>query len=423
MKLTKNSKTLMSFFMKTKCLNPLYFNKKSTTILLDLYEDIKHADSYIHKLKAEKGVFFYNTTIEEVQTTKQIPKPYTFPSDGFPSSIRKHIEESIMNKITYQIYLLDRVINIHFLLEDIQVEGKIRLYNKYVDNMLMWLVIIDKYASKDCVKELTVYIYLTSKEKNIPISNIYVLDEQHVNTAFTMTCPKISEIVIFRKEEWFKVFLHETIHNFGLDFSGTNNEACHNIILNIFPVNSEVNLFEAYSETWAKIMNAIFCSYNNIDNKNDTYDFLNMTMFCINMERIFCYFQMVKVLDFMNLTYENLYKKDERIHSLRNTLYKEKTNVLSYYVITLILLNNLNDFFYWCSHNNVNLLQFDKFKRRQTEFCTLLIEKKYKQLAFLKNVRCMEEFLYTMKKKTTEKEKKERKYILNNLRMSICELG
>jgi len=410
--------------MNSNCIDHIHFNKKTIQILLDLYEDIKHAENYIHTLKKQKGSEFYNMVVEEIQSMNQIPKPTTFPSDGFPSKIRKHIDESIMSKITYHIHLLDRDITIHFLLEDDSLERKIQVYNNYVDNMLIWLTIINKYASKKCVKELTVYLYLTTKEKNIPGSNIFILDEYNVNTAFTMTCPKISEIVIFRKEEWFKVFIHETFHNFGLDFSGLNNEACDKRILNIFPVNSEVNLFEAYSETWAKIMNIVFCSYNNLSNKNDTDEFLNNYMFFINVERIFCYFQMVKVLDFMGLTYSSLYKKDTRLNVVRETFYKEKTNVLSYYIITLILLNNLNDFLHWCSSNNSNLLQFEKKAGNQEEFCISLIEKKYKSTVFLKNIKCMEYFLHDIKEdKNNKNNKKERNYILNNLRMTVCEMG
>jgi hypothetical protein len=409
--------------MKMGCIQPIHFNKQSMNILLELYQDIKNADDYIHLLKKQRGINFYNMTINSIQTISQIPKPTTFHSDGFPPNIRKHIDNEIVSKITYSIYLLDRKITIHFLLEEHNIERKIHLYNNYIDNILMWLVILNKYSSKKCVKELTIYIYLTTKEKNIPTSNIFILDEYHVNTAFTTTCPKISEIVIFRKEEWFKVLIHETFHNFGLDFSSLNNNSCHKRILNIFPVNSEVNLFEAYSETWAKIINAIFCSYHNLRNKNNTTDFLNNFAFFINVERMFCYFQMVKVLDFMNLTYEQLYKKDIHLKNIRNTLYKEKTNVLSYYVITLILLNNVNDFFTWCSKNNTNLLQFAKMIGKQDDFCMKLIEKKYKSTYFLKNIKCVEQILYSIKNKSTEKYKKETKYILNNLRMSICELG
>ena len=132
---------------------------------------------------------------------------------------------------------------------------------------------------------------------------------------------------------------------------------------------------------------------------------------------------MVKVLDFMNLTYQQLFKKGLKMNHLRETFYKEKTNVLSYYVITLILLNSFTDFIHWCDVNNLNLLQFKKTIGNQDKFCRF-IEEKYKSSLFLKNVRCTEIFLHKMKNHTNfTKNKKDSLYILQNLRMSLCELG
>jgi hypothetical protein len=307
MKLTKNSKKLIHFFMNNNCINYIHPIKKSDVILVKLYNEMKNAEEYIHKLKAKhKDNSFYNVKIEEIHSVNQISKPSTFPANSFPTQIRTHINENMMSKITYNIQLFGRKISIYFLLEDMNPQIKIQTYNNYVDNMLIWLIILNEYASKECLTELSIYIYLTSQEKCFPTSDIFILNEYNVNTAFTMTCPKISEIVIYRREEWFKVFLHETFHNFGLDFSDMNNEACNKHILSIFPVKSNVNLYEAYCETWAKIMNACFCSYRSLpNNKNKTNanDFLKMFYMFINFERMFCYFQMVKVLDFMNLNY------------------------------------------------------------------------------------------------------------------------
>jgi hypothetical protein len=131
--------------------------------------------------------------------------------------------------------------------------------------------------------------------KEFPETNIQILDQENVNTAFTRTCPKNSEIIVFRKEEWFKSFLHETFHNFGLDFSDMNNNSCNSKILEIFPVNSEVNLFESYTEFWARIMNILFCSFVSMKDKNDEKEFLSNVEVFVNFERAYSFFQVVKV--------------------------------------------------------------------------------------------------------------------------------
>ena len=201
----------------------------------------------------------------------------------------------------------------------------------------MWLYILNIYSSRECANTLTIYFYFTSLEKSLPNSNIHILDEINVNTAFTTTCPKDSEIVVFRKEEWFKVFIHETFHNFGLDFSAMNNNEINNCILNIFKVESLVNSYEAYTEFWAEIINASFCSFHSIKNKNDVNEFLSNTEFYINFERTYSFFQLVKTLDFMGLSYSDMYSKSKHSIILRENLYKENTNVLSYYIIKMYI--------------------------------------------------------------------------------------
>lgn len=293
-------------------------------------------------------------------------------------------------------------------------------YNKYVDSIIMWLYILNEYSSKQCSNTLIIYIYFTSLNKSLPSSHIHILDEVNVNTAFTITCQKESEIVIFRKEEWFKVFIHETFHNFGLDFSDMNTNDSTKHILTLFPVHSQVNLYESYTEFWAEMINALFCSFFSLKDKTDIDMFLSNSEFFINFERLYSFFQLIKVLHFMGLTYNDLYSKDPHSKILRETMYKEKTNVLSYYVIKAILINNYQDFLFWCKTHNLSLLQFKKTLTNQKEYCKF-IEKKYKTKNMLELVNTTEKFFKQVQTKTTTSINK--KFILSNLRMSICELG
>jgi hypothetical protein len=285
----------------------------------------------------------------------------------------------------------------------------------------MWLFILNEYASKQCASNLVVYFYFTSLEKRLPNSNIQILDENNVNTAFTTTCPKDSEIVVYRKEEWFKVFIHESFHNFGLDFSDMNNEECTSRILDIFPVNSNVNLYESYTEFWAEIINSLFCSFATLKNKNNLDDFLSNSEFFINFERTYSFFQLVKTLNFMGLTYKDLYSKNEKSKVIRENLYKEKTNVLSYYIIKTILINNYQSFLGWCKLNNFSILQFKKTSSNQLEYCKF-IENNYRTKSMLNGIVESQHFINNVQDQKP-KTKQNLQYILSNLRMSICELG
>jgi hypothetical protein len=417
MKLSKKSKELMLFFTKNSHINKVSQTKRTHSIIMDLYKDIYNAYKYLNILK-QKGNY-YNITTKQITTASQISKPHNFNSNSFPEIIRKHIDELTISEIIYNFSLYGRMIKLYFIVEEDNIELKLDEFNKYVDNIIIWLYILNQYASKQCANTLVVYFYFTSLEKNLPSSNIYILDERNVNTAFTTTCPRDSEIVVFRHEEWFKVFIHETFHNFGLDFSDMNNNESKNCILNIFQVNSEVNLYESYAEFWAEIMNALFCSFFALKDKTDIAEFLSNSEFFINFERTYSFFQLVKTLNFMGLTYKDLYSKSEHSRILRENLYKEKTNVLAYYVIKTVLINNYQGFLWWCKINNFSLLQFKKTLANQKEFCKF-IEKNYKTNSMTNGVVETQHFLNNIQK---HKKKPNLQYILTNLRMSICEMG
>ena len=427
MKLTEKSKYLMSFFLKNKLIKHSKHSNKTDSILLTLYDDILNAYNYLLTLKRNKREKFYKLNIKKIVSVNQITKPKNFNSNSFPTEVRKNIDENASTEILYTFSLFDRNIKVFFIVEESFERLKIETYNKHIDNIVMWLYILNEYGSKKCSTNFTTYFYFTKLEKAIPNSNIEIIDQIHVNTGFTTTCPVDSEIVIFREEEWFKVFLHETFHNFALDFSDMNNTICHRTILNIFNVSSQVNLFESYTEFWAEIMNVLFCSFLTLKNKENEEEFLTNCEFLINFERNYSFFQMVKTLNFMGLRYKDLYYKTHQSSIMRSTFYKENTNVLAYYVIKTVMLNNFQSFLSWCKINNLSLLQFKKTTSNQGELCKF-IEKNYKSSSMIENVGVMEEFYNKFKEQSLNSSKTSDKnqdlsFLINNLRMSICEMG
>lgn len=421
MKLTGKSKYLMSFFFKNKLLSENKHSTKTDSILLTLYDDMLNAYTYLSTLKKNKREKYYKLNIKKLLSAHQITKPKNFNSNSFPKEIRQSIDDNSLTEILYTFSLFDRNVKVFFIIEESIERLKIETYNKHIDNIVMWLYILNEYGSKKCSPNFTTYFYFTKLEKKTPDSNIDIIDQIHVNTGFTTTCPIDSEIVIFREEEWFKVFMHETFHNFALDFSDMNNAVCNRTILNIFNVNSQVNLYEAYTEFWAEIMNIVFCSFLSLKKKEDEEEFLTNCEFLISFEKTHSFFQMVKALDFMGLKYTDLYHKKQESEVMRTNLYKENTNVLAYYVIKTILINNFQSFLSWCKTHNLSLLQFKKTSSNQSEFCRF-IEKNYRTRSMLDNVGKIEDF-YTQIKDKKIKSNAIHHFIVNNMRMSICEMG
>ena len=404
--LTRKSEILLHYFYK-KNLEPVSENKKTNKIFKKLFNELSLADEYVSNINIGK-----NIDIQKIETVAQIPKPEMFTLDTFPKEIREHINNSMTYSITYDFSLFGRKIKIQFIVESDSPDMRL---DYYVKNILVWIYILNEYSSKKCSKEITIYLYFTEMFKELPKSSIDVLGYNNVNTAFTTTCPKVSEIVIYRKEEWFKVFIHETFHNFALDFSDMNNHECHNIIREIFPVNSHVNLFEAYTEFWAEVMNVCFYSFYTTKNFGD---YLEHCYMILNIERKFGFFQMVKALNFMGLNYNLIHANiNKDSHEIRKTLYKENTNVLAYYVITMILLNNFTGFMNWCDKNNTSLLQFKKTITNQKEFCKFIFQNSDSS-SFLEGIVWAEKLFKTVSRK---KSSEETRFLLKNMRMTVTE--
>jgi hypothetical protein len=427
MRLVNKNQLLLNEVKKSHCINHSKLTNKCENVIKTIYNHMTDGYQLVYNEKNRQGnTFFYNLQITQIDIRKktQIPKPTTFSSNAFPETIKNHIDTNIVSYIKYNITFLNKIVTICFLTEDIISTYDIHQFNYYIDNMLVWIYLLNLYSTEQCrgVQNLNIFIYLTSLEKVLPNNQTIILDEEHVNTAFTFSCPtNKSEIVIFRKEEWFKVFIHETFHNFGLDFSEMNINECKRILSSLFPVNSELKVYEAYSEFWARIMNTIFFSYIScINNKKYGFqNFVNHFNKSINNEITYSLIQANKVLLFMNLIYEHLYEDDNYSSLIREQMYKENTNVFAYYIITGILMSHYQEFILWCHVNNTNLFQFKKTISHQKDFC-MFIKKHYKKRSFLKDMNCIHLFLLSIINKHNKTASET--YFINNLRMSLYDI-
>jgi hypothetical protein len=318
-------------------------NKSSSTTINKIYDLIVKADSFTRE----------KMTIPSATHSEIRPDDFS----GIPDKPRAHIEAN-MNKspTTYTISFFGRTVNIHFFEE---TAGDSNALDDYVRRIMTWLYIVNDYASPACSNILSIFIYLTSLKKELPETAGEVMGYNNANTGLTRTCLPKSEILIYRKEEWFKVFIHESFHNFSLDFSSMNVSDVTSKILQVFKIKSEVNLFEAYTEIWAEIMNICFCSYYTSETKRE---YMNTCETVLNIEMNYGVFQMIKVLKFMNTNYEEL------LNGTAMDKYKENTNILSYYIITTILLVHFEEFFGWCSENNTNIFQFNNTQETLGKF-------------------------------------------------------
>ena len=160
MKLSDKSKKLMSFFTKKKHIIEVHQSRKTETIFKELYNDIMNSYKYLIQLK-EKNKSYFSFNIKKLINTSQITKPQNFNSKSFPELVRKHIDNLSMTELTYTFSLFGRLIKIYFIVEDENAELKLDVYHKYVDIMIMWIYILNEYASKTCSNTMVIYLYFT----------------------------------------------------------------------------------------------------------------------------------------------------------------------------------------------------------------------------------------------------------------------
>ena len=333
-------------------------------IMLSLYKDLLEADKYVN-----------NCTIHS--KTRVVSKgSYNLPNNNrfFPKVIRKYIQDMPSSLFNFNCNLKGREININYYSFNDSIDNDTYSATKlsYTKLVLIWLYICSKYSDKKCAETMNINIYLTPFLKTLPVSNGTVLSAEHINTAFTMCCVPDGEITIYREEEWFKVFIHETFHAYGLDFGLHDSASLRKTLKSVFPIKSDFIPCEAYSETWARIINCALYSFLSMDNDKDkdkaadkgvkdtaadkgveaSKTFLLYVNFCLELERLFAVYQMIKILSFMGLNYKDLYDKREKSAYLRQQLYKEDTHVFAYYVLTAIFLNDYKQFIEWCGKTN-----------------------------------------------------------------------
>jgi len=158
-------------------------------------------------------------------------------------------------------------------------------------------------------------IILSSAKKYYPPGKIFGPD--HVNTGYATN----NHIVVYRKEECLKVFIHECFHFFNFDQT-LFEPLLQRRVIKLFPVKSDVNLFESYCEIWARTLNCCMVSVNSRISWEEL----------LEREKKYSLRHMVNVLKHMELTYQSILTSE-------NT-FQEETNVLAYVVLGAIFMHH-----------------------------------------------------------------------------------
>ena len=302
-------------------------------------------------------------------------------------------------------------------------EAVLNQLDYHLCKIVMWLNLALSQSSKECSRTMKVYLFLTDLLKELPTTQ-KPLGSMNVNTAFTTSCQENTQILLYRYEEWFKVFIHETFHCFGLDFS--HQEHAHREvdkqILELYrgcEPQLDVRLYETYCEMWAEIVNALFCcipksiyqTHKKGGSSNKTKTMLKKKRkifskgkskitkkmsqrhlpphtpqqimksfhYYIRREQTFTLFQCSKILDYYGLSYLDLCVDNGN----KVPKYREDTASLSYYFIKSVFLYEPYSFLEWCAKYNSPFFLFS-FSHIQ-DYIDLL-KQKYQSTSYLNSM-------------------------------------
>ena len=328
------------------------FDVEDKSVIREIYEDIEDANIKIKKLIKDK----------KVRRSERLNIVGSIKEGIISARILNYIREKRCKKIEYECKLDERNIRIHFYVYD-------KISKAYLErglkNILMWLSICGKYSKNHCSRTLKVSIYLTPLVKDYPM-NDEILGPDNINTGYSYVCSENNEIVVYRKEEWFKVFIHECFHAYDLQPSNSVSHEIGMKLNNEFSLSSGISIIETYVEVWARIINSYFSAINNSSNYDE---FLSLLSFNFRLESIFSFIQAIKVLNYVGLTYTDILKNKDKV--IEN--YKEDTNVFAYIILGAILMNKPMNFIIWCNNNNINLFKFNNTRDKTILFWRFIL--------------------------------------------------
>ena len=395
--LTDRSKEIIKFFNQFKYIDnkKILLNKKTKKFLYNTYNNLKEANSRLLKIE-------YYPEISIVHSKLLYNENYYISN-----KIKSYINDKAMYKIKYSWQKNERNVDLIFIVFSDKDIKDINIYNRYAHNVFLVLDLLFIYSNKNCSENQEINIYMTPFKRELPNSKSkLILSPIHINGGISYVCPTTGKITIYRKQEWFKVLIHESFHNLGFDFANMNLNNFNKKMHTIFPLKSEFNIFEAYCEFWALTLNVIISSFL-INGGSKTYnEFEERFKEYMLIEQSFTYLQVNKILWYMDLNYIDLFGKD-RNNIIAREKYKENTNVFSYYICKMILLSDYNKFIVWCIENNNNIFDFNKTKLGLDNIFKYIL-KNYKSDYIINNINIFSRFIFNERKifKTRKKIRK-----------------
>ena len=347
-----NSKILHNFY------NSLLKTNEDLALNLTLFKNKKNINTefleYIYTLLNAKQQIINSINIEKSRTHEEnesiiynkisrIANKHLRSSVYVDSEIINYILTNTKCKIvTYKNIIKDKTYMFDFIIYNDEIV--ITKLDLIVKKMLLVLQLIIAISKNETRNGQHITFFLTPFKKKLNLNNNIILGAKNVNSGFTYPYLISGITFIYRKEEFFKVFIHESIHYYGIDkalHSDFSNDANYNInynkFINLFNINDHdivnIGINEALTEYWTFIIYLTALSYKKpITLANFIYEFERL----YKLELVHIIFQVVKILNYNKLTYSQFLIKS-------SNKYRESSHIFSYYIVKTLLVYNHED--------------------------------------------------------------------------------
>jgi hypothetical protein len=313
-----------------------YNNTIMGNILHVLYNEFSNERKIINAINVEKSRSHEDNKTNIKKKITPIVEKHLRPTKYIDETIINYIITNVNCKIvTYENVIKGKSYVFDFIIYDDKIS--IKKLDLVVENMLLFLQVLIAISNNELRNGQHVTFFLTPFQKKLNSDDYIILGAKNVNSGFTYPNLESGITFIYRMEEFFKVFVHESIHYYGIDkalHKEFNNNTNYNNFIDLFSISNKnsnaIGINEAVTEFWTFILYLCVISHKKGINYSDfVYKFERL----YKLELIHVIFQLVKILNYNKLTYNQFISKS-------NTHYNESSHIFSYYIVKTLLVYN-----------------------------------------------------------------------------------
>jgi len=280
-------------------------------------------NNYFFKIYHKIKKILKNILIDNIKITQCVFDPNLYLNDTEFTS--KNIKDIIIKKLKYQYEIIfENNIIIYY--------SKKKLLNKcpkIIIDMFTVIKLLKILFNRDDISyHQKIIFYETFEKKKFPKKG--TLGPNEINSGLTFVdLHENGNIILYRKEELLKVLIHELIHSNLIDIKIILTKQSKEFN-DFFCVNYKILLNEAYTETFATIINIFYIHIvNNLPKKDLNNMFFNEMKYSTYIcSKIMKYYNISSIKDIIKLNNKCI------------SIFPQKTNVFSYYILKNILLYN-----------------------------------------------------------------------------------